>query len=732
MACPHTPCTENLESTTASRRFSGVAAAARTIDELLFVPGTWRGLASDNTCVPGVRPLTLDQALRLVGRGQVATVFGRLRPGVVAVDVDMARGDAVVADLVAWCVEAGRWHVVRRSGRPGHAHVLIVVGEHREQLVQFCDRLRSSYRVSRSRIDVREQLRPLSAPHRLGSTPPLPSGLARAARALPGPLRALPSVEDPAVAPAAPVVASLAARPVPRSIRLRDLPADWADYFSAGIPPAQVAGWADASRSAVESTATWQMAAAGWSADKAWLAITQAHPRAFSKARTRGRRWWTATVWNRAVDALTATPPPPALRREPDDELRRRITAHRAAWTAVWTSRYPDPRRHTLRRVFDVLLDRMTRSASPRVPCPQRDLVLDTGLSRPTVAGALEELARDGWIVLERSFDPGSATADGRSHHALLTARPPVGSIQGGGLSSPLPPSSSTPQPPRTPPALQLASHLGPRLWHLYLALQSAPTPTTPADVASLAGWATGPLSARTARTVAAGLTRLGRAGLAECDEHGQWTPMALDHASETTRSAAQQDHQQRQEVIDAERTAYARVRDGRGSWERERQAALHRGAIARQLGARRWWESLDPVEQAQRRRTWAQRYQTLAPVEQAQVKTLLAQRRQLAGGLSEDQLHETWTASLGQAEYHARSAERSRWFRSLDLATQRELVARWEAHRERWGIQRRPHSPTGVTDATTPAEAAAIGLLIDLVGARPHPNPPTRLEESA
>ena len=136
----------------------------------------------------------------MVGQGQVATVFGLLRPGVVAVDVDMARGEAVVGDLVAWCVQADLWHVVRRSGQEGHAHVLIVVGDRRAELGGFCERLRAAYGVSGKLIDIREEhkgLRPLSAPHRLGTTPPLPAGLARAARALPAALRGLP----PATAP---------------------------------------------------------------------------------------------------------------------------------------------------------------------------------------------------------------------------------------------------------------------------------------------------------------------------------------------------------------------------------------------------------------------------------------------------------------------------------------------------------------------------------------------------
>jgi hypothetical protein len=52
-----------------SARTSGAARAARTIDELVFQPGSWRGLAAANTCVKGVRASSLDQALRLIGQG---------------------------------------------------------------------------------------------------------------------------------------------------------------------------------------------------------------------------------------------------------------------------------------------------------------------------------------------------------------------------------------------------------------------------------------------------------------------------------------------------------------------------------------------------------------------------------------------------------------------------------------------------------------------------------------
>ena len=683
--------------------------------------------------MPGVRPATLEQALALSGRAPVTTFFGRLRPGVLAVDIDMARGRPVVAELVAWCVEQDLWHVVRDSGRPGHAHVLIVAGAHTAALVAHCAKLRAAYGVSRSRIDVRDTLRPLSAPHRTGATPPLPRGLPTAARALPAALRPLPAADQP---PPARRVVPLAPRPLPRAIRRRDLPPDWADYLTDGIPPAQVASWSDASRSAVESTATWQMAVAGWTADQAWLAIGQAHPRAFSKARQRGHRWWAAAVWNPAVEALAAAPPPAAPRRAAEDpQLGQLIIELRAAWADCWATRYPDPRRHTLRRVLDVLLDRMVRTASARVPCPQRDLVLDTGLSRPTVAAALEQLHTDGWIVLERSFDPGSGQPDGLSHHASLPERAPASTVQGGGPSSSLPPSPFTPQPVCSPTTLRTAALLGPRLWHLYLALLTSAAPISPPDVAHPAGWTASPtaagLSSRSARTLTNGLARLAAAGLATCDEHGQWTAFDLEQVSEETRAAAADADQRRRTEVDNERAAYAKVRVGHGRWHRQREAARHRGAVARQLGARRWWDALDPGEREHRRAAWAAHYRALTPAEQHRVKTRLAEQRQTARGLTEDQLHQAWTASIPEPEYQARAAERSRWYQSLDLASQRALVTGWDAHRDRWGIQRRPHSSTPLLDLAQPAEAAAIGLLAELVGARPH-QMTAYLEESA
>ena len=130
----------------------------------MFCPGSWRALDAANQVVAGVRPGSLDHALSLVGRGSVATFFGRLRPGVRVVDVDMARGEGPTMDLVAWCAERGLWHLVRESGQPGHRHVFVVIGDRLDELELFAEQLRAAYGVSRPRIDVRDAVRPLCAP----------------------------------------------------------------------------------------------------------------------------------------------------------------------------------------------------------------------------------------------------------------------------------------------------------------------------------------------------------------------------------------------------------------------------------------------------------------------------------------------------------------------------------------------------------------------------------------
>ena len=394
------------------------------------------------------------------------------------------------------------------------------------------------------------------------------------------------------------------------------------------------------------------------------------------KARERGRRWWVACVWNKHVEDETSKRPPNMARREVDPHLLARAEAVRAEFLRVWVPRYGIRRCHTLLTVLDLLLSRMVRTGQATIPCPERDLVLDCALARPVIRGALHQLDADGWIHLNRTYEPGSSEQGHQSHHASLPEQLP--GEQGGEVSHIYPPSSFTPHWLQGPLHQPTTAHLGPRLWHLWLALATTQSPCTLEDVAQAGGWAlpdTASLSARQERTVMAGLEQLATAGLARCDAHGHWHALDLDQLADHETEAAQEAYQGRAAAIGAERAAWAQVKAGSGRWHRDRQRAIHRGQVARHLGASRWWAGLSEQERTQRRSEWAARYRTLPPVEQARVKHELAERRQLAGGLTEDQLHQAWLGRLDEAEYHRRAAERTRWYRSLDPEHQRQLA---------------------------------------------------------
>lgn len=156
------------------------SATLRALDLHLFGPTSWRALGAGNAQVPGVYPGSLDAALELVGRGPVATIYGRLAAYARVVDIDLcgpehgADGYAVVDALEAWALEHDVWTVCRPSGGgDGRHHVYVLVKDrgrdHLPALIAEVARLRDWAGVSHSAIDVREFVRPLSAPHRTGA-----------------------------------------------------------------------------------------------------------------------------------------------------------------------------------------------------------------------------------------------------------------------------------------------------------------------------------------------------------------------------------------------------------------------------------------------------------------------------------------------------------------------------------------------------------------------------------
>ena len=608
-------------------------------------------------------------------------------------------------DLVAWCAERGLWHVVRDSGQPGHRHVFVVIGDQLAALERFAEEIRVAYGVSRPRIDVRDAVRPLCAPHRSGATPPLPR-LTRARRTLASSLRGLPPAPDvlprrtppPGTTPVPLVPPAAVRRPLPRA---------WAAYLAEGVLPEQVSRWSDQSRSAVEATVTFHMVVAGWSAEQSWLAIGTSHRFAMGKARTRGRAWWTAHVWNRAVTDAAAQPNPTPGQRaqraagDPDtgqvaNDVTTAVRGLQAAFLVAW-DRYGRDRRHTLRFVLDTVYERMVRAGSATVPCPERDLVIDTGLtSRRVLREALAQLHDDGWLVLHRSFDPTQDDPGTRSHHASLpdprTAHPtPVG--------LPSPPSSFTPLP------AGVRATLGPELWHTWHSLPPD-SPTRPDGLPAALGLPTGSTPSRDqVSTLLSRLQRLAVLGLAVCDEHGSW--VRVDHIPEALRERAQQALALRTSAVGAERTAYALVRIGQGRWARERTQAIARSQTSRYLAARQWFDQLPAAERQRRRSLYQARFAGLPTTRQRQVKDELARRRAAAGVVSEDAVRRAWIQAMTSEQYTERVVDRTLEFRALPPPLQAAKAAGWAEHRARWGISRDAAPiprPTRVPSATVEA----------------------------
>ena len=503
---------------------------------------------------------------------------------------------------------------------------------------------------------------------------------------------------------------------VPPPAARRALPRAWAAYLADGVLPEQVGRWSDQSRSAVEATATFQMVVAGWSAEQAWLAISTSHRFAMGKARSKGQAWWTAQVWNRAVADAAALPAPRAGERPhrpsgstgPGDaasEVAEAVRSLQTAFLASW-GRYGRDRRHTLRFVLDTVYERMVRSGSATVPCPERDLVIDTGItSRRVLREALAQLDADGWLVLRRSFDPTRDEPGARSHHVSLPESSPLHPTP---VGLPSPPSSFTPLP------AGVRATLGPELWHAWCSLPTD-SPTGLDLLAAGMGYTTwSGLSRDQVSTLLSRLQRLAVLGLAVCDEHGLW--VRVHQVSGTLLERAQESLARRTAEVAVERAAYALVRAGRGRWAREREQAIARWQTSRYLAAKRWFDALPPAEQHRRRSIYQSRFAGLPAARQRQVKDELARRRAGAGVVSEDAVRRAWIDSMSPEQYTERVIDRTLEFRALPPPLQAAKAASWADHRAQWGISRDPGPLPRPVHAPGPGDRAEELEQLDLL----------------
>lgn len=672
-------------------------AVARQLDAALFASSGWFAIDARNQRVPGVVVASLEAGLALVGRGAVATIVGRLRPEVVVVDVDLAgeAGEVVTESLSVWCGREGLWHLVRPSGgAAGRHHVFIAPQGRREALEAFLAGLRKTHRGGAA-IDLRSSVRPLAAPHRSG----VHLEAYDAAEALTQ-LAALPwyasapkaprprTTTKPAKGGKRPPVAAL--EPTRRREH-RELPPAWQHFLDTGErPPLRdpAPGAPAHTRSTWEAIATATMLRAGWNADQAWQAIVRAHPNAMDHARADHRRWvrW---VWNRAVlddaDYQPPAPPPGPLVAAAVAQARTRLR------TIGWS--LPLRQRHAALLVGHAILDRMARTGSLRVPCPERDLVLDTALTdRKTIRAQLRLL--DGELgQLHRTFDPHQREASSFE----FEIRP--ASQRGTGMSQIPPPSRHTPLPSALPYGTPISCS------HLLRALQDLPAPAPLGQVslqAQLTSSPTTELSPSQVRVVRAGLRVLAELGLAWCTEEGLW--LARDGFDPAAQAAGRARYSELAEQIRQERAQYRA--GATTAWHTARAAALKAERVRRQA----WWDGLDDDERHRRGAAWRAKFARLSVQDQAQVKAVLAIRDACAG-VDVGRRHDDWVDALGETALAARSEQRAATYAVLPAPLQVAYARAWAEHRQRFGIRR-----------GTPASATVYQLahgLPDSVAAR-------------
>ncbi len=640
------------------------------IDDLLFEPDGWFAIDRTNRRVPRVTIPTRQAGLALVGRGPVATIVGRLRPQAVAIDIDLddERGTRAADQLTAWCNQQRLWSLSRPSGRPGHRHVIVVPQGRQDELQALVSELRHHLEASPKQIDVRRTLRPLTAPHRLGGSPPTNVGPDSAADVLRRLTNALDA--DPAANLRLGRRASCktSGALIPRSRPLTPLPERWERYLRDGVRP--TLGGHDHSRSTYEAIATGALLRAGHTADTAWQQILAAHPDAMTKARASHRRW-ILHVWNRAVlDDTTFTP---VANRNPQV-----LAGVAAARNRLWALLPGQRSRVSVLRVGLAILDRMERTGTLRVPVPERNLVLDTGITdRTTIRDALRQLQAHGVGALHTdTLAPGARRARTSFEFSVPAAEGPE--IPPPGIHTPLPPTLWSVLPPTA--AL---------FWH-YLE-------TNPAGI-SAAQLLTGTRQTRpgavpSRHQVDAAvdvLRELGRIGLATCDEYGTWhaaAPEPGDPHYQTTIAEADRTHRVRREQVETERAAYrSRVFS---EWGRQRAAAIDKQRRRHQA----WWDALGGHEQQRRRAGAATGFARHSPHDQARRTHQWASRRRAAGA-SEAERHDAWISSIPDEEYKHRAAHRARVYAVRPSHERWELAAAWAAHRREFGVGRGKQSP--------------------------------------
>lgn len=383
------------------------------LDAQLFLPTWWRLLDAGNRRVPGIRFATPTEGLRMVAAGTAHAFMGRLRPGVVAVDVDVPDhvGYAITDLMCAWLDQLDRPYLIRPSGgSDGRAHIITIPGEHLDALTAYRDQLAQSFGVAAAKIDVRSghrALRALSSPHRTtGQIPPLhspPTAIVAFVAAL-ADLEPIPT--GPRRRPSQATQRPTAPAPAPARRRtgharvdtdahddytgpILSIPPAWTTYLRTGtIPQTAYDRQYAEDATAVEAVALGHILRSGLTCAQAWSLIQTAPPTVMPRARADQARF--VALWNRESDDSTLFCASQDLARRGINhtDAARILTARSPALARIIAIRTADTttgRRswpHMWQRLVDRARTAKNRPATPPAPHSCTDTAICTAVEQ--------------------------------------------------------------------------------------------------------------------------------------------------------------------------------------------------------------------------------------------------------------------------------------------------------------------------------------------------------------
>lgn len=548
---------------------------------------------------------TADQARKMYQR---AVVVGNVRPGVVAVDIDLDEdeaAEAILYQLKTWCEDHAAWHTTRRSGGgAGRWHFIAVppAGQ-AAQLEELATALRVRSGYSGADVDVRSTLRLLSSPHRktgviqaLEDCPhELLSGLPRTARA------DARSIRRPAPDAPAPDADATLTR------------AQWAAFRSS--PKLET-------RSHTEFEICRRLKGSGASPEAVWNAFTTARSRSdIGHAKERDYAWFLINMWQkiRLVSAATE--------QRNDGRSRHADGYDWAAWAlpmsanvrrlwSVWDGRHA----RTVEHVAIVAADRIGRSTEGRAPLPLRDLMEDTGRDIKTVSAALRSLVEVGLLERVSRFSYSADVASASDVYAL-----------GGAYDSP---QSLTPTPRSYTPRSVLWHSLGSSALSLLLTTLHADTSLSLRSLATASHYSTAPLSTRQRQLITGLLHELAQRNVLNQDVPDSWRnstkgtaiqPRAGLRILAAIRSRISRERAAFRSLVESQRESW------KERWMAQKEAALEVMKERRRQHQIKWWASLSAEERQLRQRVWKDHWSNASLAERKARKEYLKKQRPTA-----------------------------------------------------------------------------------------------------